>query len=549
MVHTVLKRKVLVKRYGRFSSVGLLVASLFFYASLTPSLIPRSSIHQGVLSGLALAIGYGIGVSLVWLWRYVELPQPKKYRARTLQVIRVCSIVLVIFPLVRATAWQNSIRRLMGLEDISGGHQLLLVLLAVAISLLLISVVRLLWRASRYVSHKLSHVIPRRVANVLGVVLVTFLVFLVVNNVFVSTYLSALDSTYAEIDLLTGEVFEQPNDVLRTGSPSSLIAWDTLSVKGKNFTSTGPTQEEISAFSGKEAMQPLRVYVGLRSAETVEERAELALAELRRVGAFNRSVLVLVTPTGSGWIDPGAVDTLEYLHNGDTAIAALQYSYLPSSITLFVYPELAQESSQIMFENVYDYWTTLPKETRPRLYVHGVSLGVLGSESSAQLYELIEDPIDGAVWAGPPFPSMIWNQVTNARNSDSPVWLPVFDDGSLVRFTGRENELDLPNASWGMMRIVYIQHPSDPVTFFSPDLWYKEPAWLEQRGPDVSPSLRWFPVVTFFQVAFDIHVATFAPPGYGHNFAPSSYIDAWVEVTQADVSAADVQRLKELFTR
>ncbi len=538
-----------LRRYCRsFSLIGLFVAALFFYASLTPSLIPRSSLHQGVLSGLALAIGYGIGVSLAWLWRYLELPQLRKaYRVRAMRAIMACSIVLVVFPLLRATAWQNSIRRAMGLEDISGGHQFLVVVLAVAIAVLIISIVRLLLRASRFVSHKLSRVIPRRVANVIGVVVVGLLVFLLVNNVFISAYLRAIDSTYAEIDLLTGEEFEQPANALRTGSPSSLIAWDTLSVKGKNFTSIGPTQEEISEFSGKDAKQPLRVYVGLRSAETVEERAELALAELKRVGAFNRSVLVLVTPTGSGWIDPGAVNTLEYLHNGDTAIAALQYSYLPSSITLFVYPELAQESSQLMFEKVYDYWTSLPKGARPRLYVHGVSLGVLGSERSAQLYELIEDPINGAVWAGPPFPSVIWNQVTRARNPDSPVWLPVFEDGSLVRFTGRENELDLPNASWGAMRIVYIQHPSDPVTFFSPTLWYKEPAWLEQRGPDVSPSLRWFPVVTFFQVAFDIHVATSAPPGFGHNFAPSSYIDAWVEVTQPNITETDIGRLKGLF--
>jgi uncharacterized membrane protein len=52
------------------------------------------------------------------------------------------------------------------------------------------------------------------------------------------------------------------------------------------------------------------------------------------VGGFERSVLVVATPTGSGWLDNGAVDTLEYLHGGDTAIVATQYSYLPRAFDI-----------------------------------------------------------------------------------------------------------------------------------------------------------------------------------------------------------------------
>jgi uncharacterized membrane protein len=66
----------------------------------------------------------------------------------------------------------------------------------------------------------------------------------------------------------------------------------------------------------------------------MEQRAELALEELKRVGGFSRSVLVVATPTGTGWLDPGAVDTVEYLHAGDTAIVSMQYSHLPSWITI-----------------------------------------------------------------------------------------------------------------------------------------------------------------------------------------------------------------------
>ena len=78
---------------------------------------------------------------------------------------------------------------------------------------------------------------------------------------------------------------------------------------------------------------------------------------------------------------------------------------------------------------------------------------------------------------------------------------------------------------------------------------YRKPDWLVgERGPDVSPYLRWLPMVTFLQAGFDIPMATSVPLGYGHNFAPASYIDAWIEVTQPESwTAADTKRLKQLF--
>lgn len=56
-----------------FSFGGLVLGALFFSASLTPTLLPRNFLTQGVLSGSALAAGYGIGVFGGWLWAYLEL--------------------------------------------------------------------------------------------------------------------------------------------------------------------------------------------------------------------------------------------------------------------------------------------------------------------------------------------------------------------------------------------------------------------------------------------------------------------------------------------
>ncbi|HEY6564115.1 MAG TPA: alpha/beta-hydrolase family protein, partial [Pirellulaceae bacterium] len=153
------------------------------------------------------------------------------------------------------------------------------------------------------------------------------------------------------------------------------------------------------------------------------------------------------------------------------------------------------------------------------------------------------------LWSGPPFPSPVWGEAVKKRNPGSPIWLPRIGEGTILRFTGTKNSLDRAGSRWGPMRFVYIQHASDPMTFFSPRLLYRKPEWLEgERGPDVSPFFRWYPIVTFLQAGFDIPMATSVPTGYGHNFAPSTYIDAWIEVTSPNSwTVADTLRLKRHF--
>ena len=118
-------------------------------------------------------------------------------------------------------------------------------------------------------------------------------------------------------------------------------------------------------FRERTRSKPIRVYVGLRSAETPRERAKLALEELKRVGGFDRSVLIVVMPTGTGWIDPAAMDSVEYLHGGDVASVAVQYSYLASWLSLLVEPGYGADAARALFTEIYNYWTRLPKESRP----------------------------------------------------------------------------------------------------------------------------------------------------------------------------------------
>jgi uncharacterized membrane protein len=437
----------------------------------------------------------------------------------------------------------------MELEPVASAYPWRVALIAIVTAILWIGFARGLGWIWRYVDSKVRLVVPRRVSYVLSAVVVIVGLFLIANHVVARLALNAADNLFMRLDQIIDEGVEQPTDPRASGSDNSLIPWDTIGRYGKDFAAAGPTNESIGKFWGKEATKPLRVYVGLNSKDTARERAQLALQELIRVGGFDRSVLVVATPTGTGWLDPGAVDTLEYLHAGDTAIVTMQYSYLPSWLTVLVDPTRSRDSAKYLFDEVYAYWKTLPADSRPRLYLHGLSLGALGSAASADLFTIFEDPIQGGLWSGPPFPSAVWSRAVQHRNAGSTVWLPKFRDGSMLRFTGRENTLDEGGKRWGPVRFVYIQHASDPMTFFSPELLYRKPDWLVgERGPDVSPYLKWCPIVTFLQAGFDLPMATTVPHGYGHNFAGSSYIDSWIEVTQPnDWSAADTKRLKELF--
>ena len=301
-------------------------------------------------------------------------------------------------------------------------------------------------------------------------------------------------------------------------------------------------------------LSPVRVYVGLRSAVTPQIRAKLALEELKRVGGFERSVLIVVTPTGTGWVDPAAIDSVEYLHGGDVASVALQYSYLASWLYLLMDPGYGADVARALFKEIYGYWTRLPKDSRPRLFLHGISLGARNSQQSTDLIEVLGDPFNGALWSGPPYSSKLWRWLTDNRNPGSPVWLPRFRDRSFVRFMNQHGEAAEPagpNAAWGPIRIVYLQYASDPATFFDYHSLYREPDWmLPPRGPDVSPQVSWYPIVTLLQLILDMFMATEAPVGFGHVYAPAHYIDAWIKVTDVrDWSPEEITRLKQHLSK
>ncbi len=539
----------LVMRVGRsFCAVGVLIGTLFFAVSLTPSLLPRSFQLQGLLSGVSFAAGYGIGVFLRWLWFYMGLPPFSRQIERWTKWIAatLCGVVTAIF-LWKASEWQDSIRTIMGLEPVEGARPLEVGVLAFAVFLVILLVARFFALIRTAVSGWMKRHIPPRIANVIGVAVALIVFASVVDGVVFRYGLRAADTSFQQLDALIQPDLAPPSDPSKTGSAASLVDWDALGRMGRRFVSSGPGAAEIEAFTGEPAIEPLRVYVGLNTADTSAGRARLALEEMIRIGAFEREVLVIVTPTGTGWIDPAAMDTLEYLHGGDVASVAVQYSYLTSWLSLLIEPGYGAETARALFSEVYRTWRAMPQQSRPQLYLHGLSLGALNSDLSVDLFDIVGEPFDGALWSGPPFSSRTWRQATADREQGSPAWLPRFGDGSVMRFMNQEGPAE-GIAPWGPLRIVYLQYGSDPVIFFEPAALYREPDWMKgPRAPDVSPSLRWTPVVTLLQLGLDMALATTTPIGFGHVYASEHYIDAWVDLTEPAWAEDDIARLKAYF--
>ena len=540
-------RSLALRAIGPFSLPSLLLGLLFFSASLTPSLIPRGPEVQGILGGLVTALGYLLGQVIALIWRALDLPSLSGRLAQLL-MLGAGLVVVVFFLVVLASSleWQNELRLKMGSPPADALNLVQIALLALLTFAAAFALGRLVAGLFRLIRRAFYRLMPPRRANVLGLLSVGLILLIVTRDGILDRVVAGLDESYETAQALFDDAPPAPEDPRMTGSPASLVDWAAIGAPGRSFITGGPDAESIAAFTGRPALDPIRVYVGRANAETPPARARLALAELKRQGAFEREVLIITSPTGTGWMDPGSHDPVEYMHDGDIATVAAQYSYLQSPLALILETRTGLEQATALQEAVHGYWKTLPRESRPRLYVHGLSLGAWSSMHATNLFRLLDDPIDGAFWAGPPFPSAFWNYVQNQRQPGSPWVLPTIGDGSLIRYASHTASAAEAAAEWGTMRIVFLQYSSDPIVFFDPASLWRAPPWMrDPPAEDMSEHFIFMPVVTQIQLALDMALSFDSPPGHGHAYAARDYIDPWVQVTDpGNWSPADTARLK-----
>lgn len=528
--------------------IGLLGGTIFYCFSLTPSLLPRPPIYAGVIAGISFAVGYALGVVLSWAYRRTIRKEPAAH------IKRLCWWIAPAFMAASMLAysiwnvhWENEVRRLIGQTDFEGQHVIFIFCIAALVAGVVISVGRLIAAAMRAVGDYVNRWVPQRIAVASGIVIVAGVMVFLYNGVIVKIFVDTSNSIYSKQNKTTPPGIKQPTIVERSGSPSSLVSWKTLGYQGKAFVSRGPTKQQIAAFSGRPAKEPIRAYAGLDSAGSAKARADLAVRELKRTGAFNRSVLVVAGSTGTGWISPQAADSLEYMWNGDTAIVTTQYSYLPSWISFLVDQQKAQDAGRELFNAVYDTWKTLPADHRPKLIAYGLSLGSFSMQSGFSGSDDLQNRTDGALFVGTPHFSEPWGQFTANRDAGSPEWQPTYQKGNVVRFVANQEDISALSA-WNAPRVLYVQHASDSIVWWDFNLLWHKPAWLkEHRGPDVSKDMQWYPFVTFAQVSVDQFFGTKVPQGHGHNYE-TTMPAAWSAVIEPpDWSESQLQKLNKII--
>ena len=546
----------------RLDVTGVAAAALFFCLSLTPSLLPRDWLTGGIIGGINAAIGYGIGVLLGAVVRTLVLRRrtwwPLRPRARRLiaAVVVALSIGVSVLMLVPAAAWQREVAALMGIEGPATSEYLRTLLVALMTGVLLIAVARMVKEAIGFLARMMIRRwdINDEVAMFIGTAIVVILIITLVNGVLVRGFIAGASAVFQPQNSTTRLGVEQPGQPERSGSPTSFAPWDTLGFQGRNFVGTGPTAAELTDLNGRPAREPIRIYAGLQSAETTESRVAVLLSELQRTRAFERRLLVIIPTTGTGWVDPVAARAIESMYNGDTALVAMQYSYLPSWISFLADQQKSVEAGRAMVDGIHQRWLRWPADTRPDLALFGESLGAMAGQGAfGYLPDVAEMNFSSVLWVGPPNSSRLWRAVTDRRDPETPEDQPRYDNGRTVRFAQASGAAEIAavvaSPPWGRTRVLFLQHPSDPVVWWSPDLLFDKPDWLrEPPGFDRSPSMRWYPIITFWQVSADmagnVTNSTGTPTGHGHNYGDNQ-LDGWVAVAAPEGwTAVDTDRIR-----
>src|SRR5215218_1151417 len=313
-----------------------------------------------------------------------------------------------------------------------------------------------------------------------------------------------------------------PASPLVSGSAESLLPFADLGQQGRRYVTDVVTPELIGEVMGEPAVaQPIRTYVGFNSQPIYQTgRAELALAELDRTGAFDRSHLLLVSPTGTGWVDHTLIETAEFLTRGDVATCCIQYGRDPSFLSVQKVA-LGQGQFRLLLWGVKQRLAERPPERRPRVLVFGESLGAWTS-SDVVMFQGIGGfdhyGIDRALWVGLPWLARC-SRSGMARGSSTLV-----PEGTVGVFDRHEQLQELSDEQRARLRATVLSHDNDPIAVLGPELLIRRPWWLAdgQRGRGVPDAMNWRPLVTFVQTAMDAANAMVSVPGkfgsFGHDY-------------------------------
>jgi uncharacterized membrane protein len=197
-----------------------------------------------------------------------------------------------------------------------------------------------------------------------------------------------------------------PASPLMSGSPESHSSFAELGLQGRRYVTDVVTPAMIEDVMAEPAVDhPIRTYVGFNSVPLYQAgRAEIALDELERTGAFDREYLLLISPTGTGWVDQTVVEAAEFLARGDIATCSVQYGRFPSFLCVQKVG-LGRAQFRLLLWGVRQRLRERPPERRPKVLVFGESLGAWTSSDvvmSQGIAGFEHYGVDRALWFGLP---------------------------------------------------------------------------------------------------------------------------------------------------
>ena len=513
------------------SLIGVVGALVMYGVSVSPSLLARSWQWHAVASGVLSAVGYIVGLTIQRFYALVvprlgvEITAPKAVSIAFRAVLLLGFFLWFLRWLLQSYRERKRANRLVGMRGETLGEYLLGTVCAFILMMALLGVAWGLQWIGRAIVSVLSQWMYMVFALALSLLILVVIVYALTSQVLLKLGINFFTRHARKMNNRTAKGIVQPQVPERSGSPHSLSSWRAVGGQGRVFLGRGPSRADIEAVTGCSAMEPIRVYAGMpEEGQSLQSAADLVVEELHRTGAFDRAVILIATSTGSGWVDEWQVQPLEYLTRGNCATASMQYSFVPSSINFLTDLDVSEEAAVILFETIRRAVDEIPEDRRPALFVCGESLGAYASQHVFSGIVDVLSRTDGALWVGTPAFTPMHAELTAIRHRGSPEVAPVVANGRHVRFVNVPENLwaDVYGrelGDWNYPRVVYAQHPSDPVVWWNSELVWHKPDWISEKvDGDVSPHMQYTRGATYIQVLVDMPVAGTAPGGHGHTY-------------------------------
>lgn len=343
-----------------------------------------------------------------------------------------------------------------------------------------------------------------------------------------------------------------------TGSPASGIDWTKVTREGARWLGMTLQPENIASVMGVDkAKQPIRVYASLDMTDDDEERARILLSEIDRTRALERKAFALFSPTGSGYVNYVACETFEYLTLGDCASAAIQYSVLPSALSLTRVPTGTSQTLMVM-RGIAERLMAIPAEKRPKIFLFGESLG---SQVSQEMFRgtgilgLEGTGIDAALWIGTPAATQWRKELWGTRTVAE---APEVGPGAAYLPRNLVDWRALPQDQREQVKYLLLMNGDDPIPKFGSEVAWRKPEWLgpDDKRPFGAPhGTRWLPGMTVLTTFFDMQNALVPTPGIfaegGHDYRdvlPQAIRETWrLDATDAQMAKVnEALRQREL---